>query len=310
MTIMRRWVVFGGFAGVLGFGAAAVIGGCSSSSEPYPDQNTFCVAKATAECTSGATGGVAAICNVASSDCISARQSACETYANNAISTGQVFNPDGANTCIAAVVAAYTATTDVLSVPYSSIQAIDEACEQETFPGTIQTNGTCTTSAECASTVDGGPQVCTPINGGSSVLRCGSPIPVAAGGQCANFGSVCAAGTYCFGSSTSEYTCANGAAIGASCNAKMGCATGGYCATSAGSDKGVCMQATTQSGAACTSDVSCGGGGSVGSTPTTPFPYCDFSIPPATGSGSGSGSCEQGQGFAAGATDCKAFGAQ
>ena len=305
---MRRWVVLGVSRGFSGSARLRSWGGALPPPNPAPDQNTFCVAKATAECTSGATGGVAAICNVASSDCISARQSACETYANNAISSGQVFDPDGANTCIAAVVAAYTATTDVLSVPYSSIPAIDDACEQETFPGTIPTNGTCTTSAQCANTVDGGS--ITPINGGSSLLRCGMAIPVAAGGQCANFGSVCAAGTYCSGSSTSEYTCVNGAAIGAPCDEKMGCATGGFCATSAGSDKGVCIEdGTSQSGAACTSDVSCGGGGSVGSTPTTQFPYCDFSIPPATGSGSGSGSCEQGQGFAAGATDCKAFGA-
>jgi hypothetical protein len=303
MTIMRRWLVFGGAVGILGIGTAAFIAGCSSTSDPYPDADTFCSAKATAECTSGMTGGVAAACNVDPSDCISARQETCITAADMATANGQTYSPTGAVNCIAAIETAYATSP----VDYSSIQAVEAACGQGTFPGLVATMGTCKTSAECASTADGGTQVCSPVNPGSTLLECATAIPVAANGQCADFGSVCAAGTYCLGSKDTPYECLAGAPVGGSCTVENGCAAGGFCVMNGDNPEGICQEAASQAGAACTSDVECGGGGPVGSTPTTNFPYCDFSVTPTMGTGPGA--CEPGQSFAPGGDDCRAFGA-
>jgi len=300
---MRSWLVVGGVAGILAVGSAALVAGCSSTTDPYPDENTFCEAKATAECTTGTTGGVAAACNVDSSTCISARQAACVSAAMTALDNGQTYSPTGAVGCISAVETAYASNT----VGYASIQTVEAACGQGTFPGSMPAMATCKTSAECSSSADGGSLVCSPIQAGSSILECATPLPVAAGGACADFGSVCATGTYCLGSDTTPYLCQAGGPIGGVCTVEDGCAAGGFCQINDGAKEGTCVQAASQAGAACTSDVQCGGGGSPGSTPATNFPFCDFSVAPSMGTGPGA--CESGQTFAPGSDDCKAFGA-
>jgi hypothetical protein len=301
--MMRRWLVLGGMVGVLGVLSSAAIVGCSSTADPYPDPNTFCAAKATAECNSGSTGGIAAACNVAVTDCVNARQQACVSYANTAAQNGRAFSANNAPACIAAVEMAYASPI----VDYTMLQTVSAACEQGAFPGTIAAMGTCKTSAECASSADdAGALVCSPVNPGSSVLECATPIDVAAGGQCGNFGSVCAAGTYCLGSKTTPYECQNGAPVGGTCTPSKGCAVGGYCLMNGGQTEGTCAETSSQAGAACSSDVSCGGGGPLGSTPTSASPYCDFLVTP--NQGQGPGACEQGQSFGPGNEDCKGFG--
>jgi hypothetical protein len=303
MIIMRRWFVFGSVAAVLG---ASLVGGCSSSSDPYPDQNTFCLAKAQSECNSAlsTSGGIAAACGVSASACTSARQEACINDANAAIQGGfRAYSAAGATGCIAAVQMAYTSNT----VPYATLEQINTACEQGVFPGTVQTMGSCTSSDDCSTDATGNQMVCSPVNPGSSVLQCATAIPVAAGGECANFGSQCSAGTYCLGSKDTPYSCQSGNPVGASCTPAKGCGTGAYCSMTGSKAAGTCLAVGTQTGTACTSDVSCGGGGGAGSTPTTTAPYCDLNVPPTMGQGPGA--CEGGQQFAPGAFDCKAFGA-
>jgi hypothetical protein len=308
---MRGWIVLGGVAAVVGTGLTALlIGGCSSASSPYPDQNTFCLAKAESECNSPAStaaGGIEGVCGTAST-CVNARQAVCNEYANAALAGGmRTYSPSGATACIAAVQSAYAVTTPAAaSVPYSTLQQLNLTCEQGVFPGTVQAMGACQTSDDCGVDATGNPMICSPVNPGSKVLECATAIPVSAGQPCANFGSQCADGTYCLGSSTTPYTCQNGAPVGGSCTATHGCGTGAYCSTNAGETEGSCLAVSAQEGVACSSDVSCGGGGSPGSTPTTSFPYCDLSAKPTTGQGPGA--CTAGQGFSLGGADCSAFG--
>jgi hypothetical protein len=296
---MQRWLVFGSVVGAL---SASLIGGCSSSTDPYPDQNTFCQAKAQSECDSAlsTTGGIAAICNVDTSTCEAARQEACISDANAALAGGlRSYSPTGAVACIAAVQSAYVGGA-TSTVPYATLQGLDTACEQGVFPGSVAAMGTCTTSDDCSTDVNGNPMVCSPINPGSKVLECATSVAVPAGEACANFGSVCAPGTYCLNSSSTPYTCQAGAGPNEVCTEAKGCAIDLYCSTPPGETSGTCLVASNEAGTACLSDISCGG---------TTAPYCDLDVAPTMGSGPGA--CEQGQAFApGGGGDCKAFGAK
>jgi hypothetical protein len=297
---MQRWLVFGSVVGVL---SASLIGGCSSSTDPYPDQNTFCQAKAQSECNSAqsTTGGIAALCNVDPSTCETARQEACISDANAALAGGlRSYSATGAVACIAAVQSAYVGGA-TSTVPYATLQGLDTACEQGVFPGSVAAMGTCTTSDDCSTDVNGNQMVCSPVNPGSHVLECATSIgPVALGGECANFGSVCTPGTYCLGSLSTPYTCQSGAEGGEVCTEDKGCATNFYCSMAAGETSGTCLTASNQAGTACSSDISCGG---------TTAPYCALDVAPSMGEGPGA--CEQGEAFApGGGGDCKAFGAK
>jgi len=302
---MRRWLVSGGVVGVLSL-SALFTSGCSSTSDPYPDSDTFCLAKAQSECNSpqaSAGESVDAVCNTEAA-CVNARQMICVTDANKATSGGlRVYSPSGATTCIGAVQSAYANATT--AVPYSTLQTVEAACEQGVFPGSVQLMGSCTTSDDCSTDSSGNPMICSPINAGSSLLACATAVPVAAGGFCSNPGSQCAAGTYCLGSKTMAYSCQSGGSAGSACSAAgEGCGVGFFCSMATGADTGSCMAVTGEGGAPCTSDVSCGGGGPAGSTPTTSDPYCDTNIP----TNGAPGSCELGLQFGPGADDCKGFG--
>jgi hypothetical protein len=247
-------------------------GGCSAAANPYPDVNSFCEARASAECQSpqSTSGGIASACGVAPSDCIDARQQTCISNAAMFVATGtRAYTSSAAPACIAAVQAAYAGS----SIPYTaaapafSIQSLSVTCDEGVFPGTVPLQGVCATNDDCAqgSTPSADPNipavVCSPVQFGLKKLECANSVSVATNGECANFGSVCTdPGTVCKG-------------------APAMCEPGG---TPGG---------TGTQGSACTTNANCG----------PSFPYCDTNIQP-------NAACEVGLSFAIGADDCRSFG--
>jgi hypothetical protein len=235
---MRSWLAVG--TGVLGL-SALLVGGCSSTPAPYPDANSFCEAVANAECQ---TNGVLAACNVSASDCVLARQAACVTKSNAAVTTGtRVYTSASAPACISALNAVYSpaASTSAFSVSYSTIQALEQTCDEEVFPGTVPLKEACKTNFDCAqgATPANGTApgvVCSPVEPGSAVTECAMSTSVTTGMPCANFGSVCTdPGTYCTGVPA---TCQQGAQVGDSCTAEKGCASDAFCQIDAGAKSG------------------------------------------------------------------------
>ena len=98
--MMRNRLVFDLALGALG----GTICACSAtgSSPPYPDVQSFCIAKAKAECQ------IAARCNVDANACQTYRASLCSTEASDAMRSGtRKYVADNAQACIDSVNGAY-----------------------------------------------------------------------------------------------------------------------------------------------------------------------------------------------------------
>ena len=195
----------------------------------------FCTQKAQAECQY-----VVPVCaSLSMSACIAFRSNLCNQDASTATASGsRSFAPSSVAACLSAISETYgtlnPSTNTTLS--YASISggptdttSVDYLCDS-VFQGKVPTNGTCTSSFDCA---DG--NVCTPANGGSTVTVCATLNQVADGAPCGVAGDVCVSGDVCTRNSNGEYLCeANEVSLGgpgAVCTSDAQCdpTTAGFC---------------------------------------------------------------------------------
>jgi hypothetical protein len=206
----------------------------------YPDVQSYCTARAQAECSQTAITN----CASPSSDaCVATREAKC----NGASPTDRTYRADQAEACVNAVAAAYA---DAIIEP-SEVDDMNKAC------GVLFQQDSGTAGVACAVDTD-----CKLSDGFACVLHadattqtikgtCESPTPAAAGDSCSAADAQCADGLYC---DTGSHCVKQGVA-GDPCSAIQPCGKGLAC--DATSNKCVSKAAT---GSACTSDADCADG--------------------------------------------------
>jgi hypothetical protein len=226
----------------LGGGVALVVAaGCGSSSDdPYPDVQKFCVAKANAECKVAAN-----VCDLTISDCLTAREAACNTDATQAQSEGRTYNSGLVPTCLNAVTTAYGDNDG--NVTAQDYLNLTKQCER-VFAGSAKADQACSNDYDCT-----GSLICDPIR-----KACGPSTTVQGGQPCNNPGDICASNFYCGqdtapGAVAGLFTCLASPPTGGACSATILCGAGDYCATD------VCSPELT-SGESCSADDQCPSG--------------------------------------------------
>jgi hypothetical protein len=209
MTMRIRLVV--GFALTA---LAAQTGGCSSSTNPYPDVGSFCTAYAKAICQIGKS------CSFDPADCQPYQAAQCNTNAQTAVGTGRLYNSSNAKPCLDAVSSAYGNSPTTLSA--AAIDSYTKTCNK-VFGGTSAHHTTCSVDSDCTQSGD----VCA-ASPGSSAKTCVTPTPKQAGDACADPGDQCPTGYYCQ-PQTGTSLCAPAGTNGASCDAATPCGAGLQC---------------------------------------------------------------------------------
>jgi hypothetical protein len=262
------------FAGlVLGALGLVVGAACSSKTEvPYPDEATFCTAKAKAICQ------VSSLCAIDPTACQATQVHQCNADAM-AVGANRTYSADNAKTCVDAVNAAYGDAMTRGQVPYATLTDIATKCAR-VFTGNAAANAPCTSDYDCASGL-----VCSPAVPGATTMVCAKPLAKALGDFCLDPGSQCAPDSYCAKQTNMTWMCTAAAAQGAPCDDATPCVSTQHCVGS------ICQPRAT-AGQSCTADSDCS---------PTPAPYCDHSA---------GYICTVGQTFAAGAFDCKGFAGQ
>ncbi|MBS2015719.1 MAG: hypothetical protein JST00_22720 [Deltaproteobacteria bacterium] len=218
-------------------GAFALVGACSSSvEEKYPSVDSFCAAKADAECTNLAAG-----CGATVEACKSLRTDACKASAATAQGAGRNYKPANAEACISSVGATYSPK---VVDPEKEVQTID-TCER-VFAGSKAANTQCASNYECD-----GAQIC-------DKTVCATKVDTAIGSACGDPGKVCSKGAFCAQQGPNKFCvakkadgeictpdspckedlrCVGAGAGGGSCKPRVGitqkCDTDNDCATSA-----------------------------------------------------------------------------
>jgi hypothetical protein len=264
---MRRWL---GIAAAAGVSAGLVWGCTTTATQPYPDEQSFCSAKAKAECQ------VAPACAVDASSCASLRTQSCLSQSAQYQASGtRKYNPDNAQGCIDAVNGAYGSGNTIKFDQLYGDGSIDDKC-QRVFQGTADKNQPCTTDYDCS-----GSRICSPVSPGSQSKVCADKQSKNSGDFCADPGSVCTGDTYCSTSTGGAAQCVASPTAGQACSATVPCASAFRCQGSACQDR-------VGGSSACTTNGDC----------NSSFPYCD----PYANS-----TCTIGLTFANGSFDCAAF---
>jgi hypothetical protein len=238
---------------------------------PYPDQPTFCAAKAKAICQ------IASLCAIDATVCQNYQDLKCNLAGQQAIGKGtRTYSSDNAKTCIDAVNAAYG--NGASSVAYQKLLDIETTCER-VFTGTAMTNATCLSDYECANSL-----ICSPAMPGSPASVCAPPMPAKQMDYCLNPGTQCAQDTYCAKQSNGLWLCTPAGMSGAACGDATPCVSTQHCVG------GTC-QPRAGAGGSCTLNSDC----------SPSFPYCDQAA---------GNICTIGQTFATGASDCKGIAGQ
>lgn len=215
------------------FGGLVLLAACGDDDPPaakYPTSESFCGAKAAAECKP-----VAAACTVSEDTCKIARANACNVAAGQATAQGRTYRSGNAEACIEKTTAVYE-TRVIDSV---KLAAFEEACER-VF------NGAKTKSDRCASAYDcEGSLVCDLDKG-----FCADRVTKKLKDPCNNPGDICDAGLFCEGQPGAKF-CATKIAVGGACSPPaLPCAEDLRCATS------ICV-ALQEAGQVCQADDEC-----------------------------------------------------
>jgi hypothetical protein len=246
--------------------------GCSvtSASPPYPDVQSFCNAKARAECQ------IAALCNVDANSCQAFRTSQCLTEAADATrSATRRYVADNAQACIDTVNGAYG--NGHSQVPFATLVgsgSIADKCGR-VFSGNADKGAPCQSDQECASS-----RVCSAAAPGAMQHVCADPVRKNPGDFCSDPGSTCASDTYCTMQDGGAAQCLPAVQAGQPCGTAP-CVSADRCAN------GFCVARAGQ-GQACSTSDDC----------VSMAPYCD----------SYAGNiCTIGLTFATGAIDCSGY---
>lgn len=216
-------------------GAYALVACSSSVEEKYPSVDSFCSAKADAECTNLAAG-----CAATTEACKSLRVDACKLSASTAQAAGRNYKATNAEACLTKVSATYSPK---VVDPEKELDMMD-TCER-VFAGSKPANTACVTNYECD-----GAQIC-------DKSFCSTKSETAIGSACGDPGRVCAKGAFCAPQGAAKFCVTKkaeneictpdspckedlrcvGAAGSGSCKARVGiaqkCDTDGDCATTA-----------------------------------------------------------------------------
>ena len=218
-------------------GVAAGLAGCSTdATDPYPSADSYCSARADAECAQ-----VAASCGATVDACKTKRKTLCTDAATKATSAGRAYASSQVQGCIdktKEIYAKRNITPDDLTVQ-------NETCEK-VFAGSIAKGKSCTQAFDCA--------------GGLICDRgvCAEKSTKSLGDGCANPGEVCATGSFC-GKGTNDFQqCLAKKTTGEACSDKLPCNENTRCGA------GVCVDRLGP-GQTCTVDLDCG----------TQAPLCD-----------------------------------
>jgi hypothetical protein len=177
----------------------AVAAACSTTEaapDKYPSVDSFCAAKAKAEC-----DAVAAACTVSSDTCTSARKNACATAAGVATGQGRTYRAANAQTCIDKATVLYA---DRVLDPTKE-EAFYDACER-VFSGSKKKSDPCSNAYDCE-----GSLVCDVDKG-----FCADKVTKKLKDPCNNPGDICDTGLFCQDQGGSKFCAAKGA-LGAAC---------------------------------------------------------------------------------------------
>jgi hypothetical protein len=210
-------------------------GACSSKDDgpKYPDINSFCNARASAECSQQ----VLLDCAFPdSATCVARRQQVCVTGKP----TNTVYAPAAAESCVNAVGAAYGDGQLTLAENTS----VNDACAP-VFDGPGAKDATCSVDNDCQESTG----LRCVVAGGLTTGTCQIPQMVQGGGSCAAMDAQCVSGFHC--GSTAH--CDIDAALSESC-ATIPCSPTLQC-----SGAGTCV-AKTPDGSPCAADAECAHG--------------------------------------------------
>jgi hypothetical protein len=178
---------------------AGLLTACTSE-DPVPAKTvqTFCAAKAAAECQ------VAARCGTDVTACSTQRQTLCETAAADAASFGRVFSATQSEACVAKVKALYVKVTPITP---TELAAVADACER-VMAGTVKALEACPAGTyQCS-----GKLIC-------DKGFCGTPTAKASGQPCANPGDICGAAFHCAANASGLPICQANVVKGQPCSA-------------------------------------------------------------------------------------------
>lgn len=214
-------------------GAFALVACSSSVEEKYPSTDSFCAAKADAECNNLAI----VPCGATVEACKSLRVDACKAAATTAQGAGRNYKSTSAEACITKVTAVYS--PKVIDAEKET-EAL-EACER-VFAGSKAANAPCATNYECE-----GSQIC-------DKTVCATKVDTAIGSACANPGQFCAKGSFCAQQGPNKF-CVAKKAENEICTPDSPCKEDLRC-VGAGASGGSCKPRVTVSGK-CDTDNDC-----------------------------------------------------
>lgn len=221
----------------------AIVACSSSVEEKYASVDSFCSAKADAECTN-----LAASCAGTVESCKLLRVDACKSAGTTAQAAGRNYKAANAEACITKVSATYSPK---VVDPEKEVELID-TCER-VFAGSKPANTPCQSNYECDGT-----QVC-------DKTVCAAKSETAIGSACANPGQVCAKGAYCAQQGPNKF-CVAKKAVGEICTPDSPCKEDLRC-VGAGASGGNCQTRVAIS-QKCDSDNDC----------AASAPYCEPSV--------------------------------
>lgn len=186
--------------GLVGTVFATACGDDEAPADRYPTTDSFCAAKAAAEC-----GEVAGECTVSDDTCESARKSSCMNAAGAATAQGRTYQPGSAQECIDRTTLLYG--DRVLDV--TKLETFEEACER-VFMGAKKRSEACTNAYDCEGTL-----VC-------DKGFCADEVAKRLKDPCNNPGDVCDTGLFCQVQSGARF-CAEKGTLGANCGPELPC---------------------------------------------------------------------------------------
>lgn len=209
--------------------ALAITGACTAKGPKYPDLNSFCNARASAECSTA----VVLACAAPNPTCTSKRQALCVSTA-----PARAYNAGAAEDCVTQVTNAYADA----KITLDESKSIDSAC-LPVFEGPGVTGSACHVDSDCRTSTG----LRCVLSAGSSQGTCQVPQMVMGGGSCAAANQQCVTGYHC----GTNFYCDINAIDGAACSSQNPCAPGLLCAST-----GKC-QAKFADGVACVSGDEC-----------------------------------------------------
>ncbi len=164
-----------------GVGVAGGVSGCTTdATDPYPSADSYCAARAEAECSQDN----ASACGATVEACKTKRKSACNTAASAATSGGRTYASGQVQGCVDKTKEIYAKKT----ITPTDLKAQADVCER-VFAGSAAKGAACTTDYSCSSSL-----VCD-----TRVKVCGEKVVKKLGDGCANPGESCDTGSFCGG---------------------------------------------------------------------------------------------------------------